>query len=409
MKPKIPGIALPKGQRHYQYDIVNKSGRIKLPERQEPYWAPLSAGAALGYRKKAQGSWIVRWRDRTGKVRFESLGAHPDFNSARAAAVEVVTKMTASSRRTPARGTVRAALMSYVLHMRKIGRRATAQEARKRFALTVPAANDVKKIAVDPLRNMRLDAVTRDDMEEWRSRLSVGREPRSVNRQVRAVVAALNYAVDNGGYAGNPKAWKLTALTDEGEESTPVFLTAEQRTRIIATAPPALAALLTGYAHLGCRPSELEKAVVADFDAAGGTVTLRHKKGRGGKLRVRAVMLTKEGVAFFKEQARGKLPRAALIATDTGTHWDDQRRCGGIQKAIEAVNTAAKKPAQKIPAGASAYSFRHSRISELLQVYGIDPLTVAQQTGTSVAMIERSYFKFIASAMRDKLNAVKSA
>jgi integrase len=299
-------------------------------------------------------------------------------------------------------------LMSYVLHMRKIGRRATAHEARKRFALTVPCANEEKKIAVDPLRNMRLDAVTRDDMEEWRGRLTVGREPRSVNRQVRAVVAALNYAVDNGGYAGNPKAWKLTALSDEGEESTPVFLTAEQRTRIIAASPPALAALLTGFAHLGCRPSELEKAVVADFDATGGTVTLRHKKGRGGKLRVRAVMLTKEGVAFFKEQARGKLPKAPLIATDTGAHWDDQRRCGGIQKAIAAVNSAAKKPAQKIPAGASAYSFRHSRISELLQVYGIDPLTVAQQTGTSIAMIEKSYFKFIASAMRAKLEAVKT-
>jgi hypothetical protein len=44
----------------------------------------------------------------------------------------------------------------------------------------------------------------------------------------------------------------------------------------------------------------------------------------------------------------------------------------------------------------------------LLQVFGIDPLTVAQQTGTSVSMIERSYFRFIASSMREKLNAVRS-
>jgi integrase len=309
--------------------------------------------------------------------------------------------MTSGSRRAPARGTVRAALMSYVVHLRSIGRRTTAQEARKRFALTVPRK--------DPLRLMKLEAVTRDDIEEWRNRLRAGRAPRSVNRQVRAVVAALNFAVEQRGHVGRREAWKLTHLVDDAEENTPVFLTAQQRDRIIAAAPPALAALLTGYSHLGCRPAELEQARVEDFDPAGGTVTLRHRKGRGGKLRSRAVSLSDEGVKFFKEATRAKLPKAPLIGTETGAHWDDQRRCGGIQRAIIAANKAAKKPAQKVPAGASAYSFRHSRISELLQVFGVDPLTVAQQTGTSVAMIERSYFKFISSSMRDKLNAVKSA
>jgi hypothetical protein len=31
----------------------------------------------------------------------------------------------------------------------------------------------------------------------------------------------------------------------------------------------------------------------------------------------------------------------------------------------------------RVPTEASVYSFRHARISELLQVYGVDPLTVA--------------------------------
>jgi hypothetical protein len=81
----------------------------------------------------------------------------------------------------------------------------------------------------------------------------------------------------------------------------------------------------------------------------------------------------------------------------------------GIEKAISAASDSAKEPEQRIPAGASAYSFRHSRISELLQLYGIDPLTTAQQTGTSVAMIEKHHFKFISGSMRDKLNAVKAS
>ena len=54
---------------------------------------------------------------------------------------------------------------------------------------------------------------------------------------------------------------------------------------------------------------------------------------------------------------------------------------------------------RRISNDASAYSFRHARISELLQIFGVDPLTVAAQTGTSVAMIEKAYLRFIPSAM----------
>jgi hypothetical protein len=45
----------------------------------------------------------------------------------------------------------------------------------------------------------------------------------------------------------------------------------------------------------------------------------------------------------------------------------------------------------------------------LLQIYNIDPLTVAKQTGTSLAMLEKTYFKFIPSAMRTKLAAIKDS
>jgi len=75
--------------------------------------------------------------------------------------------------------------------------------------------------------------------------------------------------------------------------------------------------------------------------------------------------------------------------------------------AIAAVNAKARGES-RIPKGASAYSFRHARISELLQDYGIDPLTVAHQTGTSVRMIEQHYHRFIAPALREKLAQIDS-
>ena len=56
-----------------------------------------------------------------------------------------------------------------------------------------------------------------------------------MNRNVRAVVAALNHAIELG-YLGNPAAWKLKALSDDIEESggTAVVLDAAQRRAVIA-------------------------------------------------------------------------------------------------------------------------------------------------------------------------------
>ena len=92
-------------------------------------------------------------------------------------------------------------------------------------------------------------------------------------------------------------------------------------------------------------------------------------------------MLSDEGVIFFLAQARGKLPKAPLISGADGGHWRAGDWSVAIRAAANAANASPRKAAQRIPARVSAYSFRHSRISELLQLYGIDPLTVAQQCG----------------------------
>jgi hypothetical protein len=48
-------------------------------------------------------------------------------------------------------------------------------------------------------------------------------------------------------------------------------------------------------------------------------------------------------------------------------------------------------------------------LGELLQLYGVDPLTVAAQTGTSITMVEKkAYLRFIPSAMKEKLAALKA-
>jgi integrase len=131
-----------------------------------------------------------------------------------------------------------------------------------------------------------------------------------------------------------------------------------------------------------------------------------HRKGRKHKLTLRSVVLSSEGLIFFKKQAKNKLPTVRLFLDPDGRPWVRKKWAEEIRAASAIVNARAKGK-NRIPVGASAYSFRHTRISELLQLHKIDPLTVALQCGTSIKMIELYYFKFIAQALRDKLEAVK--
>jgi integrase len=119
------------------------------------------------------------------------------------------------------------------------------------------------------------------------------------------------------------------------------------------------------------------------------------------------VVLGVEAIEFFNEQCKDKLPGAPLFTEDGETPWRRHIWAREMRAAIAKHNEEAKGK-KRISTDASAYSFRHARISELLQIYGVDPLTVAAQTGTSLAMIEKAYLRFIPSAMQEKLAALKA-
>ena len=188
---------------------------------------------------------------------------------------------------------------------------------------------------------------------------------------------------------------------EEGGESA-VILDPHHRKALIGAALPAAAEFMRGLELTGARPSELAAATVADLDTKHGNLRLMHRKGRPAKLRPRSVVLSPDGLVFFTQQAKQKLPTVRLFLDSEGQPWHRKMWAQEIRAAAAIVNAKAKGR-DRIPVGASAYGFRHARISELLQVYGIDPLTVAFQTGTSIKMIEKYYFQFIAPALREKI------
>jgi integrase len=378
-------------------DLSRKRERERLTKRPAPYFQRMGKGAFLGFRRGPE-TWCARFRARNGKQIYKSLGGPMEFDEAKKAAEQWLAQLAGSSVRTFQRSTVRAGLEAYLEDLGRHGRHDTAREAEGRFKSVVYA---------DLIADLPLESVTREDFLEWRDRVHKGRQARTVNRTVRAVVAALNRASELG-YVGNPAAWKLRALSDDLEESgeTAVFLDAAQRKAIISAASPFAAQFFRGLELTGARPKELSAALVADFN--GATVRLAHRKGRPPKLRPRHVVLGTEGVAFFKQQAQDKSPGAYLFTEKDGeTPWRRHMWAREMRAAIAKCNENARGKA-RVSTDASAYSFRHARISELLQVYRVDPLTVAAQTGTSLAMIERAYLRFIPSALQEKLAALET-
>lgn len=374
-------------------DLTTKRNRERLKVRREPYWQRLAKGSYLGFRR-GPDTWIARHRDRDGKQHYKALEGATEFDAARRAADSWLEQIGGAASRSAKRGTVKKALEAYIEWLREQGRGSTADEAEGRFKLCVYE---------DAIASVRLEDATVDDFRDWRKRLREGRQARSVNRHVRAIVAGLNRALRLG-FTGNPATWRLEPLADDAEDSgdTAVFLTPEQRDAIVKKASPALALFLRALEFTGARPGEMAEATVASLDVKGRSLTLFHRKGRPVRLRPRSVALDSDAMEFFKAQTKRKLPGAFLFTDSDGAKWHRHSWAEEMRQAIAKVNKKARGKA-RIPTGASAYSFRHARISELLQVHGVDPLTVAHQTGTSIAMIEKAYFRFIPSAMRQKL------
>jgi integrase len=379
-------------------DLSRKRARDRLSARREPYWQRLAEGAYLGFRA-GPSTWIARFRARDGRHTYRALsGIQPnDYDGAKREAEEWLERMGAVGVRTARRATVRTALAAYLEDLLRHGRGEASEAAQALFKLTVYS---------DPLADLALERVSREDFLNWRDRLREGREPRSVNRYVSQVTAALNVATEMG-YVGNSQAWKLRRLADDTEdEGTAVFLNPVQRRGLIGAASQQACDFFRALDLTGARPGEMAATTVEDFN--GKTLKLSHKKGRPPKLQVRHVVLTEEGIAHFTRTAADQPADALLFTADDGRAWNHNSWAYAMRCAIAKHNENVKE-VEKLPAGTSAYSFRHARISELLQVHGVDPLTVAQQTGTSLKMIEKAYLRFIPSAMLEKLAAVREA
>jgi integrase len=173
-------------------------------------------------------------------------------------------------------------------------------------------------------------------------------------------------------------AWrsKLRPIKN-ADQRRELYLDRAQRRKLIEKAPPDLAAFLRGLCQLPLRPGALASLKAEDFDKR--LKVLRIGQDKAGK--DRRIKLPDVTAVFFDAAANDKLPSAPLLSRADGQAWNKDAWKWPIKAAVDTA---------QLPDGTTAYTLRHSVISDLVHD-GLDLLTVAQISGTSVAMIERHY------------------
>lgn len=374
-------------------NIARVEARGKLRPRREPYWIRCSAGQFLGFRKMtadSAGAWVARSRDAdTGRQRHTALGeylehpAHTRFDLAKRDADAWFSHLGLGG--TTEAVTVRKACELYVEHVLADRGERPASDLRMRFKRWVYGEPSLADINLSKLTKTRIEAwrkamaktpakVSRDRREKPLTR---SRAASSVNRDMAALRAALNFAHDAGNVTSD-MAWRVALRpTKNADGRRDLYLDRDQRRALIRNAEPGIATLLQCLSLLPLRPGALAALTVASLDKRLGVLAIGHDKA--GK--ARKIKLPAATAKVINELSQDKLPGAPLLSRADGRPWtkDDWKW---------PIKDAAAKA--ELPSNTTAYTLRHSVITDLV-TGGLDLLTIAQISGTSVAMIEKHY------------------
>lgn len=373
-------------------NIGTVTARERLKAQHEPHWQKLKKGAYLGFQKltpNSTGSWIARYRQPdTGKQHKKALGDFADrlaserFDLAVKAATSWFEHLGMGGSTETV--TIKRVCDLYVEHVRSTKGDAAADDMKGRYRRWVDEA---------PLGKLELTKATRVHFRAWRASLAktpakvnrdkrdkpVTRErsPGTVNRDVTALRAALNWAKDEG-HVTTDMAWAAALRpTENADGRRDAYLDREQRRKLLEKAAPDVAAFLRGLALVPLRPGALASLDAGHFEKRLGVLTIGKDKAGAD----RRITLPQATAAVFAAATKDKLPSAPLFARADGKRWDKDAWKGPVKAAAAAAN---------LPPTTTAYALRHSVITDLV-TGGLDLATVAQISGTSVAMIEKHY------------------
>lgn len=404
--------------------IDTRSARARLLARREPYFAPISPGCALGYRKGATGgTWIARRYDKASvpAMRYSALGSADDVLDADGATVLTFGQAQEKARawfQDLARDvhgadeeafgpyTVSEAIRDYLAHLEAQGK-ASAKEARWRAdALILPelGAIELKRVRPDRLEKwldhlatsparvrtkrgekQQFRELDRSDPEATRRRRA------NANRTFTVLRAALNLAFNRGRVATDT-GWRRVKPFRGADAARVRYLQVAEAKRLINACQPDFQRLVQAALYTGARYGELSRLDVADFNADSGTVMVRQSKSG----RSRSIYLSDEGKRFFEAITLGRAGSAIMLPKTDGSRWGHAHQRRPMADACAAA---------KVDPPISFHGLRHTWASHA--VMGGAPLqVVAANLGHSdTRMVERHYGHlsdaFIAKTIRE--------
>lgn len=189
--------------------------------------------------------------------------------------------------------------------------------------------------------------------------------------------AALNKILAPGA-PGTEAAWQeaLRSIRNANRQRT-LYLDRDQRRALLANVSAVAEPFVRTLCLLPLRPGAVASLTVGDFDERTSELTIgRDKSGKS-----RRILVPRAVAALFAAQSKDKLRAAPLLTQANGKAWD---RNTWKKPIAEAADRAS------LPVGATAYTLRHSTITDLVNG-GLQLLAIAQISDTSIEMIERHY------------------
>ena len=372
--------------------LDSRTARSKLTPRRKPFWVAVAAGISLGYRRNAgPGTWSVRAADGAGSSWIKAFATADDHEDADGANIMDFWQ-AADKAKALARGD----------NESDAGRRpATIDDALKAYAddLRVRGAGAANATVPRPhltpaLLSMPVSLLTVRELRHWRNGLTKVMKASSANRVGKNLKAALSLAAAHDDRIVNSKAWTIgLAALPEGEDvESNLVLSDEQRRDLVAAAyaiSPEFGLYTETHAATGARTSQVALLNVDDLHAGKEPklIVPSSLKGKNRRVRSHKPMPIAPSLAMrLKQAAAGRGPDEALLVMRDGRRWT----CGRHRILFHRAAAAAG-----LPAHASMYSLRHSAVTRAL-LAGVPVRLVAASYDTSVAMIEKTYSKFIA-------------
>lgn len=381
---------------------IGERNRLKPRPGKEPHWQRLQSRCYLGYRpfkRGGKGTWFARAYDEdTGKYCRKGLGdygtlsGHEVFSAAKKDAEAFAELVETGGLRAEKLETVADACRAYL-------------EERPG---SIAAGIFRRHVFSDPIARVKLDRLRKHHLRDWRKRLEetpalLTRNKRgetltkvralsTVNRDMVPLRAAL-WRVLSPGLPNTDAAWQEALKPAKGTgRRRELYLDRTERKKLLEAMEADAEPFFRALCFLPLRPGAMSQLTVRNFDRRTRTLTIGTDKN--GK--PRQITVPPSIADFLTRQSQDKLPSAWLFTRSDGVAWSKDKWKDPIKDAVVAAG---------LPQAATAYTLRHSVITDLVRG-GLPILTVAQLADTSVVMIEQHYGHLVRSDAEEALAAL---